>query len=104
MRIPFIAAAALLTTFGCARGERSDADTAGDTAASTGSTAGSTTGSTADRARNAAAVANAIAANPARADSILQAAGYTRDSFQAVMYEIAADSAMSAVYAAAKTP
>lgn len=100
MRTPFIAAAVLLTTFGCARGERSDADTAGDTATSTGSTAGST----ADRARSAAMVANAIAANPARADSILQAAGYTRDTFQAVMYEIAADSAMSAVYAAAKTP
>lgn len=103
MRIPFIAAAVLATTFGCARGERSDADTAGDTVTSTGST-GSTAGSTADRARSAATVANAIAANPARADSILQAAGYTRDSFQAVMYEIAADSAMSAVYAAAKTP
>ena len=96
MRIPFIAAAVLVTTLGCARDDHSDADTTADSAAATGSTA--------DRARNAATVANAIAANPARADSILQAAGYTRDSFQQMMYEIAADSAMSAVYAAAKTP
>ena len=96
MRIPFIAAAVLVTTLGCARGDRSDADTTADSAAATGSTA--------DRARRAATVANAIAANPASADSILQAAGFTRDSFQQAMYEISADSAMSAAYAAAKTP
>jgi hypothetical protein len=96
MRIPFIAVAILSIAIGCARDDRGGADTTADSAAPTGSTA--------DRARNAAMVANAIAANPARADSILQAAGYTRDSFQQAMYEIAADSAMSAVYAAAKTP
>ena len=92
MRMPFIAAAVLLTTVGCAR-EANDADTAVAVTASA---------STADGARAAASTANAIAANPAGADSILRAAGHTRDSFQKMMYEIAADSAMSAVYAAAK--
>ena len=58
--------------------------------------------SPADRAVAAAALANAIAANPAAADSILQAAGYTPAGFQELMYEIAADSAMSAAYAAAR--
>jgi hypothetical protein len=63
-----------------------------------------TTGtSTADRARAAATLANAIAANPTAADSILRANGHTQDSFQNLMYEIAADSAMSAVYSAAKS-
>ena len=52
----------------------------------------------------AAATAKAIEANPAAADSILSAAGYTRESFQQFMYEIAADSAKSAAYAAAKGP
>ena len=96
MRFPFIAAAALLATLGCARGDGDDADTAAAPAAS-GSSA-----STDDRARKAASVANAMAANPAGADSILTAAGYTRDSFAKLMYDIAADSAMSAAYAAAR--
>ena len=56
-----------------------------------------------DRATTAAGVANAIAANPPKADSILGASGYTAESFQRLMYEIAADSAMSAAYAAART-
>lgn len=60
--------------------------------------------STADRAATAAALANAIAANPALTDSILSVAGFTPDSFQQLMYEIAADSAMSASYAAARIP
>ena len=96
MRMPSVAAALLLIALGCARGERGDADTT--PAAST------STASPADRARAAAAVAKAIEANPAGADSILQAAGYTRDSFEKMIYEIAADSVMSAAYAAAKTP
>jgi hypothetical protein len=56
----------------------------------------------ADRAHAAALTANAIAANPASADSILKAGGYTPDGFQKLMYEIAADSTMSAGYAAAR--
>lgn len=83
--------AALLLTAGCMRGEQ-DSDTAAAVTTSPGE----------DRARTAAAVANAIERNPAGADSILRAAGYTRESFQQAMYEIAADSAQSAAYTAAK--
>lgn len=54
------------------------------------------------RAIAAAAIANAIAAKPAAADSILKANGHTSDSFQTLMYDIASDSAMSAAYAAKK--
>jgi hypothetical protein len=57
---------------------------------------------TPDRAATAAALANAIAANPALTDSILSVAGFTPDSFQQLMYEIAIDSAMSASYTAAR--
>jgi hypothetical protein len=85
------AAVLLLGATVCGRAE----EKAGGRAASAGSTA--------DRGVTAAAVANAIAANPRAADSILRAAGYARDGFQALMYEIAADSAMSASYAAART-
>ena len=56
-----------------------------------------------NRVTTAAAVSNAIAANPAAADSILKANGYTAEEFQRVMYEIASDSAQSAAYAAAKS-
>jgi hypothetical protein len=55
-----------------------------------------------DRARSAALTANAIAARPAAADSILAAGGYTPDGFQRLMYEIAADPAMSATYASVR--
>ncbi len=94
MRFPFIASAVLLTVIGCAGGERAESDTAVPATPSTSASE--------DRARAAATVANAIAANPAGADSILKAAGYTRDTFQTMMYEIAADSAMSVAYAVAK--
>ena len=89
--------AAALVAVSCARGG-DDADT--DTAAAAAAPAADPN---ADRARTAASVANAMAANPAAADSILRAAGYTREGFEALMYEIAADSAMSATFAAAKT-
>ena len=89
--------AVALVAVSCARGGD---DVGTDTAAAAAPAADPS----ADRARAAAAVANAMAANPAAADSILTAAGYTRDSFQELMYDIAADSAMSAVYAAAKAP
>ena len=91
MRILCFGAVVLMAATGCARGEEK-ADT--PVVAAT---------STADRAVMAARVANAVAANPTAADSILAAAGHTRDTFQGLMYEIAADSAMSASYAAART-
>ena len=91
MRYLCLGAALLLTAGGCMRGEKGS-DTAAAVAANPDE----------DRARAAAAVANAIERNPAGADSILRAAGYTRESFQQAMYEIAADSAQSAAYTAAK--
>ena len=61
------------------------------------------TASATDRATQAAAIAKAVAAKPAAVDSILKANGYTSDSFQSLMYEIASDSAMSVAYAEAKS-
>ena len=55
-----------------------------------------------DRTVTAAHVSNAIKAHPAAADSILKVNGYTRESFEREMYDIAADSARSAAYVAAK--
>ena len=99
MRSLSLVAGVLVTVAGCAGGEKT-----GDSAAAVTPTPASTASTqNTDRARTAAAVANAIAARPTAADSILTAAGMTRDSFQTLMYEIAADSAMSAAYAAAKT-
>ncbi len=88
MRVLYLGVVALLGATGCARVENPDGAAK----------------SPASRAVTAAAVANAITANPTAADSILRAAGYTRASFEKLMYEIATDSAMSAAYAAAKTP
>ena len=99
MRFLILAAGVLLGASACTGGEKSaDSATAADTPASAAPSPQNT-----DRVRTAATVANAIAARPSAADSILIAAGMTRDSFQKLMYEIAADSAMSAAYAAAKT-
>lgn len=92
MRYLTISAAALCALAACRGGGRRD-DTARAAAMSP-----------ADSARAAARTANAIAANPAAADSILAASGYTRDGFQEFMYRVAGDSAMSAAYAAVKSP
>lgn len=93
MKVLWLGVALLLAATGCARGgEQPDAAVA----------AAAATAATADRAVAAAALADAIAANPALADSILSSAGYTPDGFQKLMYEIAADSAMSASYTAAR--
>src|SRR5687767_10784686 len=102
MRFTLPATAALLIVLGCAGADRPDADSTAP--ASQSAAAASTPASSADRARAAARVANAIAANPAAADSILRANNHTRESFEKAIWEIAADSAMSAVYAAARVP
>lgn len=47
----------------------------------------------------AVAVARAIQVAPAAADSILAAHGLTRAGFDALMYDIAADSALAQTYA-----
>jgi hypothetical protein len=75
----------------CAREADNTRDTAG------------TPGALADSATSAATISNAIAANPAAADSILRANGHTADTFERLLYDIAADSAMSARYASART-
>ena len=94
----FLYCVAALTLAGCAR----DASNATDTAGAT--TAAAATASAASTPEQAAAIANAIAANPAAADSILRANGHTPDSFEQLMFRIAADSASAATYAATKTP
>ncbi|HMA39297.1 MAG TPA: hypothetical protein VKP10_04430 [Gemmatimonadales bacterium] len=50
----------------------------------------------------AVAVARAIDAVPAKADSILAANGLTRDGLDSLMYAIASDSAKTAAYSAAR--
>jgi hypothetical protein len=91
-RTLLLPALSLLLAAACAAGD----DTADTTAARDTTTAG--------RAREAAAIANAIAAKPSAADSILRAAGYTPEEFDRLMYDIAADSAMSAAYTTARSP
>lgn len=93
MRHLYLGAVMLVAAAGCASGDKEVDTTAAVVPAAEPE----------DRGTTAAKLANAIAANPAGADSILSAAGYTRDSFQQLMYEIAADSALSASYAAAKS-
>ena len=92
MRVIYFGLAALLAVSACAKNDKS-ADTSGGLAPSP-----------VELARSAALTANAVAANPTAADSILKAAGHTQESFQRQMYEIAADSEMSAAYASAKNP
>ena len=86
---PMTSLAVMMMLAACARADRAAGDT-GATAASTEA--------------KAAAVSNAIAANPGAADSILTANGYTRESFEREIFAIAADSSRSAAYAAAKAP
>ncbi|MEJ2679163.1 MAG: hypothetical protein P8174_08830 [Gemmatimonadota bacterium] len=49
-----------------------------------------------------AATANAVEAQPAAADSILQARGMTRAKFDSLIYAVAADSTLSAEYQKAR--
>lgn len=85
----------LVALAACARTDEAATDTAGTT------TAAATTD---DRGARAAAISNAIAANPAGADSILKANNLTAEQFDKMLYDIALDSTQSAAYAAAKTP
>jgi len=98
MKSLFAGAAMLLAVAGCGKVEKNV-----DKATPEG-TAAAKIASNVDRARDAARVANAMKEHPAAADSVLAAAGFSRDSFEKTMFEIAADSAMSAEYAAAKKP
>ena len=89
-----LATAVLLTA--CARDASDSADTSGATTAA----AAPATLSPAQ----VASIANALAAHPAGADSILRANGHTAESFELLLFTIAADSFASAEYAAAKRP
>ncbi|HSJ62520.1 MAG TPA: hypothetical protein VK922_01320 [Gemmatimonadaceae bacterium] len=88
--------AALLIALGCGTAEQAPPDT-------TDIMAGAGAG-TSERAVTAARIADAIARTPNATDSILSAAGHTTESFERLMYEIAADSAAAAAYAAARAP
>ena len=92
MRFIYVGLAALLAVSACAKNDKT-ADTAAQLAPTP-----------VELARSAALTANALAANPTAADSILKAAGHTQESFQRQMYEIAVDSEMSAAYASARKP
>ncbi len=56
----------------------------------------------ADRARSLAALSKSIEANPAQAEALLKEAGLDAATYEAQLYEIAADPALSAAYAAAR--
>lgn len=89
-----LCATLLVLVAACARSESTSDTTAGSAAvAATPPPSDATV---------AANIANAIAANPAAADSILTANGYTAETFEMAMYQIAQDSAQSATYAAAR--
>jgi hypothetical protein len=51
-----------------------------------------------NEAQRAAAIEQAVRAAPTKADSILAANGLDADQLEALMYRVAADSAMSAEY------
>ena len=88
-----LVAAFVLT--GCS-GERPGVGTVDSSA--TASTPAATVDSTMALVAPAAAVALALKEQPARADSILAAAGLSIEQFEALMYRIAADSAARSFY------
>ncbi len=57
-----------------------------------------------EKVRVAAEIAAAIEARPDDAAGILASHGMTEDSFESLMYEIAADPALSAAYESARGP
>jgi hypothetical protein len=93
---PICILATLLFATGCGTDDRPASDTTGNPAVAGAATS--------ERAASAARIADAIARTPNAADSILSAAGHTAESFERLMYEIAADSAEAAAYAAARAP
>jgi hypothetical protein len=71
----------------------------GSACSSPGRDAAGTAGrDTTTRFDHAVAAARAVQGNPAAADSILAAHGFTRAGFDSLMYEIAADSQQARVY------
>ena len=66
--------------------------------ATTGSSPGDVAPASSAKVDRAAAVANAIKADPSRADEVLRQHGMTEKEFEDLMYEIAADPALSEAY------
>jgi hypothetical protein len=93
MKMIRVSALLLIGLTACARNEGAATDTAATAAAAAD-----------DRGARAAAISNAIQANPAAADSILKANNLTAEQFDRMLYDVAADSAQSAAYAAARAP
>jgi hypothetical protein len=56
----------------------------------------------AGKAGKAAAIADAIASNPAQMESILEKHGMTTEEFEALLYEISEDETLSNAYEAAR--
>jgi hypothetical protein len=92
-----IAVAAVAATCLAACSSNSSSSAGSGAAASSTQTASAGQSAKVDRA---AAVARAIRANPANADEILRQNGMTEQQYESLMYEIAADPAMSAEYSA----
>lgn len=76
---------------GCGRTEPARTGSVPDTAAATPSWV-----------TDLATTANAIESRPTAADSILQARGMTRAQFDSLVYEVAADSTLTAAYQRAR--
>ncbi len=93
-----------LVASGCAQkaGEDSTVEKTSttETVAATETPAAATT---LEGARQAGAIAAEIAKEPARSVEILKAHGMTTESYQAVLYDIAADAALTDAYEDART-
>jgi hypothetical protein len=94
-----IAAMTLALLAGCSGG--GSGTSAGPSAAPN---SGAVTAGQPSKVDKAASVARAIQASPDRADQILRDNGMTEQQFSDLMYEIAADPAMSAEYSAKVRP
>jgi (p)ppGpp synthase/HD superfamily hydrolase len=102
LAVPGLALTLLLVGFGCAQ-KPAPQDTA--TRTTTGTSASTTTAATAtlESARQAGQLAAAIEKEPARTAEILKEHGMTAESYQALLYDIAEDAALTNAYEAART-
>jgi len=94
-----IGAAAALGLAACSSNSGSGTGSGASATPSQNASAGQTT-----KVDRAAAIARAIRANPDNADDILRQNGMTEQQYESLMYEIAADPAMSAEYSAKVGP
>lgn len=95
LRVIFIALAVPFVWSGCGDRSEKTPSTESSSIAADGEV-------TVAMAKQAADVANRIAANPATAAQVLQEASWTSAEFDALLYEIAEDPALSEAYTAAR--